>query len=109
MKYSYAKIVIQYSRFGKTCGLMFSALTIQEDLTLCRLLDIYTGIVKCYPPCCNYIDRLLIKIQTLFPNYIKSTARIKTQDIITLTVNYFIDCTNQDGKDISSMIQVSFM
>jgi len=42
--------------------------------------------------------------EIVFLIYIKSTTLIITQDIITLTVNFFIDCTNQDYKDISSFI-----
>jgi len=41
--------------------------------------------VKYFPLCCNNIEKLPIKIQTLFHNYIKSILRIITQDIITLT------------------------
>ena len=42
--------------------------------------------------------------EILFLIYIKSTTLIISQDIITLPVNFFIDCTNQDYKDISRFI-----
>jgi len=38
--------------------------------------------------------------EILFLIYIKSAARIITQDIITFTVKFSFDCTNQDYKDI---------
>jgi len=44
--------------------------------------------------------------EILFLIYIKSTTLI-TQDIITLPVNFFIDCKNQDYKDISGFIYVT--
>jgi hypothetical protein len=74
---------------GQFIGIIFNTPTIQIDLTSRSLLDVYIGIVKCYPLCCNYIKGLLIKIQTVFPIYIKSTSRNITQNIITLTVNIF--------------------
>jgi len=43
----------------------------------------------------------------LFLIYMKSTARIITQDIVTFTVNFFIDFTNQYYKDISCFIYVT--
>jgi len=43
----------------------------------------------------------------LFLIYIKSTARIITQHIITFTVNVFIDFNNQYYKDISCSIYVT--
>ena len=45
--------------------------------------------------------------EMLFLIYIKSTARIITQDIITFTVNVFIDFINQYYKDISCFIYVT--
>ena len=39
--------------------------------------------------------------------YMESTSRIITQDNITITVNFFIDFTNQVRKHISSFIYVS--
>jgi len=82
-------MVIPFRRFGHLIGLIFNNLTIQVVLTSRSLLDVYIGIVKYYPVCCNNIERRLIKIQTLFPININSTPRIITQHIFTLTVNLF--------------------
>jgi len=45
--------------------------------------------------------------EILFLIYIKSTPRITSQDIITFTVTFFIDCTNQDYKDIPCFVYVT--
>jgi hypothetical protein len=68
---------------------MFNTLTDQVVLTSRSLLEVYIGIVKCYPLCCSNINKFLIMIQTLFPIDIYSKPRIITQDIITRTVKPF--------------------
>jgi hypothetical protein len=80
-------MVIVFRRFGQLIGLIFNTLTIQVVLTSRSLSDVYIGIVKYYPLCCNKIERLLIKVQTLFPIDINSTLQIISADIITRTFN----------------------
>jgi hypothetical protein len=93
---------------GQIVAIMFSVLTIQEVVTSRRLLDAYNGIVKCYQLCSNYIDRLLqLKTEISFLIYTNSKSRIISQDIITFTLNFFIHCTNQDDKNISSFTYVT--